>query len=138
MAQIAFQLVLPERRLASEMADMVVVPGGDGDFGVLPGHVSMISTVRPGVIEVYVGGHVKDRYMVAGGFAEVTGERCTVLAEEALPFAEATAVGLQERVAKAQQALAAAATDAERGSAETAIAVAQELQRAHSYYASRT
>ena len=138
MAQIAFQLVLPERRLASEAADMVVVPGGDGDFGVLPGHVSMISTVRPGVVEVHVGGQIKDRYMVAGGFAEVTGERCTILAEEAVPFADVTAAGLQERMARAQQSLTAALTDSERSAAEAAITLAQELQRAHNYHSSRS
>ena len=63
---------------------MVVVPGGEGDFGVLPGHSPMISTVRPGVIHVFDGGKVNSRIFVAGGFAEVTGGRCTVLAEEAL------------------------------------------------------
>ena len=62
----------------------------------------MISTVRPGVIEIYVGNQVKDRYVVSGGFAEVTGERCTVLAEEATPFAEVTAASLQERIARAR------------------------------------
>ena len=137
MAQIAFQLVLPEQSLASEQADMVVVPGGEGDFGVLPGHVPMISTVRPGVIEVHVGGKVKDRYMVAGGFAEVTGERCTVLAEEAMPFAQVTAAALQERISRAQQSLSAATNDNERAEAEKSLAVAQDLQRAHAYYSTR-
>jgi F-type H+-transporting ATPase subunit epsilon len=137
MAEIAFQLVLPERSLASEAADMVVVPGGDGDFGVLPGHVPMISTVRPGVIEVHAAGKVKDRYMVSGGFAEVTGERCTVLAEEAMPLSEVSAASLQERAHHAEQNLAAATSEAERSAAEQQIALARELQRAHAYYAGR-
>jgi|KBSSwiStaDraftv2_1062776.scaffolds.fasta_scaffold715145_2 F-type H+-transporting ATPase subunit epsilon len=137
MAQIAFQLVLPEQSLASEPADMVVVPGGEGDFGVLPGHVPMLSTVRPGVIEVYVGGKVKDRYMVAGGFAEVTGERCIVLAEEAYPFAEVTPASLQERASRAQQDIAVASSDTERVAAEKKAEVARELQRAHAYYSNR-
>jgi F-type H+-transporting ATPase subunit epsilon len=137
MADIAFELVLPERRLAAGRADMVVVPGGDGDFGVLPGHMPMISTVRPGVIEVYVGNQVKDRYVVSGGFAEVTGERCTVLAEEATPFAEVTAASLQEGIARAQRAVADAASDSERGAAEKALAAAQEIQRTHAFYLTR-
>lgn len=137
MAEIAFELVLPERKLASEMADMVVVPGGDGDFGVLPGHMPMISTVRPGVIEVYNGNQVKDRYLVAGGFVEVTGERCTVLAEEAAPFDEATAELLQRRVADAQAKIADATGEHARLAAEKELAVAQELQRAQAYYATR-
>jgi F-type H+-transporting ATPase subunit epsilon len=137
MADIAFELVLPERRLAAERADMVVVPGGDGDFGVLPGHMPMISTVRPGVIEVYVGNQVKDRYVVSGGFAEVTGERCTVLAEEATPFAEVTAASLQERIARAQRDVADAGSDGEREAAERSLAAAQEIQRAHAFYLTR-
>ena len=137
MADIAFELVLPERRLAAERADMVVVPGGDGDFGVLPGHMPMISTVRPGVIEVYVGNQVQDRYLVAGGFVEVTGERCTVLAEEATPFDEASAESLQRRVADAQTRLNEASDDAARAAAEKDLAVAQDLQRAQAYYATR-
>ena len=69
---------------------MVVVPGGDGDIGVLPGHSLLIGTVRPGVIDIHEGGKVKEKIFVAGGFAEVTPERCTVLAEEAMPLSDLT------------------------------------------------
>jgi len=86
--QVEFELVSPEKLLLSEPVDMVVVPGGDGNFGVLPRHSPLISTVRPGVIDVYQKGSVEQRIFVAGGFAEVTGERCTVLAEEAVPLDE--------------------------------------------------
>ena len=81
---VQFELVSPEKLLLSEDVEMVVVPGGEGDFGVLPGHSPMISTVRPGVIHVFAAGAVSSRIFVAGGFAEVTASRCTVLAEEAL------------------------------------------------------
>ena len=94
--QVQFELVAPERLLLSEPVDMVVVPGSEGDFGVLAGHAPLISTVRPGVIETYSGKTVKDRIFVAGGFAEVTRERCTVLAEEAVPVAEAKLAILQQ------------------------------------------
>ena len=82
---VQFELVSPQRLLVSEDVEMVVVPGSEGDFGVLPGHSPLISTVRPGVIHVFADGSVSSRIFVAGGFAEVTGTRCTVLAEEALP-----------------------------------------------------
>ncbi len=82
---VQFELVSPERLILSEMVEMVVVPGTEGNFGVLPGHAPLISTIRPGPIEVYEGRLVKQRFFVAGGIAEVTPERCTVLAEEALP-----------------------------------------------------
>lgn len=81
---VQFELVSPEKLLLSEAVEMVVIPGAEGDFGVLPGHSPVISTVRPGVIHIFEGGSVKTRIFVAGGFAEVTAERCTVLAEEAV------------------------------------------------------
>lgn len=83
---VQFDLVSPEKLLLSEAVEMVVVPGAEGDFGVLAGHSPVISTVRPGVIHIFEGGAVKTRIFVAGGFAEVTPERCTVLAEEAIPL----------------------------------------------------
>jgi F-type H+-transporting ATPase subunit epsilon len=84
---LQFELVSPEKLLLSEQVGMVVVPGGEGNFGVLPGHALFISGVRPGVIDVYQDGRaVSERIFVSGGFAEVTPERCTVLADEAVPL----------------------------------------------------
>jgi F-type H+-transporting ATPase subunit epsilon len=86
--KLQFELVSPERLLLSEPVGMVVVPGTEGNFGVLPGHSLFISTVRPGVIDVYAEGlpTITERIFVSGGFAEVTPERCTVLADEAVPL----------------------------------------------------
>ena len=84
--KVKFELVSPEKLLLSEEVELVVVPGGEGNFGVLPGHALFISTVRPGVIDVYEGNRVTERIFVSGGFAEVTPERCTVLADEAMPI----------------------------------------------------
>jgi F-type H+-transporting ATPase subunit epsilon len=137
MAKVAFSLVLPERELVTTEADMVVVPGGEGDFGVLPGHIPMITTVRPGVVELYDDNKVTARYVVAGGFAEVTPERCTVLAEEATPLAEVTADQLAARLREAEEALEDATAPAAKAVAEQAVTVARELQRAHAYYAGR-
>ena len=81
---VQFELVTPEQLLVSRDVDMVVVPGTEGNFGVLPGHSPLISTIRPGTIDIYDGNAVTERIFVAGGFAEVTPERCTVLADEAL------------------------------------------------------
>jgi F-type H+-transporting ATPase subunit epsilon len=84
--KVQFELVSPEKLLLSEAVDMVVVPGTEGNFGVLPGHALFISTVRPGVIDVYEDKNISERIFVSGGFAEVTPERCTVLADEAVPL----------------------------------------------------
>jgi F-type H+-transporting ATPase subunit epsilon len=83
--RVQFELVTPERLLLSEMVEMVVVPGTEGNFGVLPGHAPLISSIRPGTIDVYEGQTVTRRIFVVSGIADVTPERCTVLADEALP-----------------------------------------------------
>jgi F-type H+-transporting ATPase subunit epsilon len=137
MAKVAFRLVMPEREVLATEADMVVVPGSEGDFGVLHGHAPLISTVRPGVLEVLQGNKVEQRFIVVGGFAEVTPERCTVLADEAVPFDEVTAEALAERERQAQTELADAGNDVEKAAAEKALAVAKDLRRAQAYYASR-
>jgi len=95
-----FELVSPEKLLLSEMVAMVVVPGGEGNFGVLPGHSLLISTVRSGVIDVYEDDRTKitDRIFISGGFAEVTPQRCTVLADEAVPLRELDAGAIEANV----------------------------------------
>ena len=80
-----FELVSPEKLVMSKNVSMVVVPGTEGLFGVLPRHASMLSTLVPGVINVYEDDNVTESLFVVNGFAEVTEERCTVLAEEVIP-----------------------------------------------------
>ena len=109
--KVEFELVLPERLLVSEGADMVVVPGEEGDFGVLPGHALFLSGVRSGTIEIYNGETISDRIFVAGGFVEVTGERCTVLAEEAVNLAEVERVSVEARINDNEQAISVANPD---------------------------
>jgi F-type H+-transporting ATPase subunit epsilon len=97
--KVQFELVSPEKLLLAEAVAMVVVPGSEGNFGVLPGHALLISTVRPGVIDVYADepGTITERIFVSGGFAEVTPERCTVLADEAVPLAGLERGDLEEQ-----------------------------------------
>jgi F-type H+-transporting ATPase subunit epsilon len=137
MAKVSFRLVMPEREILAIEADMVVVPGSEGDFGVLHGHAPLISTVRPGVLEVLQGNKVEQRFIVVGGFAEVTPERCTVLADEAMPFDEVTPEHLAERERAAERDLTDASTEAEKAIAEKELAIAKDLRRAQAYYASR-
>ena len=137
MAKVSFRLVMPEREVLATEADMVVVPGSEGDFGVLHGHAPLISTVRPGVLEVIQGNKVDKRFIVVGGFAEVTPERCTVLADEAVPFEDVTPEQLVERERAAERDLTDAANDAEKAQAEKDLAIAKDLRRAQAYYASR-
>ena len=125
--EFSFELVSPEKLLLAEEVDMVVVPGAEGDFGVLVGHTPLISSLRPGVIDTYNGGKVADRIFVAGGFAEVTGERCTVLAEEAIPVKDIDSANAEERLKVAKEAISGADNDTLRNAAEIELTVAEAM-----------
>ena len=116
--KVAFELVSPERLLLSADVDMVVVPGSEGDFAVLPGHAPMISTLRPGALEIYEGDSPRDRYFVAGGFAEVSGDRLVVLAEDSIPLAELDRARLEQRIQDAEEDIADAKGEASRDRAQ--------------------
>jgi len=126
---VEFELVSPERLLVSEPVEMVVVPGEEGDFGVLPGHSLLISNVRPGVIDIHEAGQVKERIFVAGGFAEVSPERCTVLAEEAVRVEDIDREAAHQRLSDAKAALAEAkeADDGDTRAAEAELEAAEAM-----------
>ncbi len=123
--QIQFELVSPERLLLSQPVEMVVVPGVEGDFGVLPAHAPLVSALRPGLIAVFEGGRVVQRIFVARGFAEVTAERCTVLAEQAVPLADIDRAAVETELRDAREDLSEAKDDAERARLEFRIATAE-------------
>jgi F-type H+-transporting ATPase subunit epsilon len=103
---IDFELVSPERRLAKAKVAMVVVPGTEGDFGVLAGHAPMMSTIRPGAIAIHEtdGGPATQRFFIDGGFAEVTATGLTILAEQATPVSEIDVAAVAADLAAARQA----------------------------------
>lgn len=111
MATFQLELVSPEKLLLSRAVEMAVLPAAEGEMGVLPGHAPMIVTLRGGVISVTEGGQVTERLFVAGGFAEVTPGRCTVLADEATPVATLSKAAAEARVTAAEAAYTAAAMD---------------------------
>ncbi|MEJ0062612.1 MAG: ATP synthase F1 subunit epsilon [Alphaproteobacteria bacterium] len=123
--KIAFELVSPTKKLIDKQVTLVTVPGSEGDFGVLPGHAPMIATVRPGVIEVYENEQISERIFVAGGFAEITDKRCTVLAAEAMPVSELSREGLEEQGKKLEDAMGNAASMAEQEALGEKLAVFQ-------------
>lgn len=127
MAKTAeFELVAPEELLLSELVELVVVPGAEGDFGVLAGHSPLISTLRTGVITVYEKDEVKKRIFVSGGFAEVTPERCTVLADEAVSIETANRLDVEKRV-EAGQEVFDSANDDEKENAAEALRISKAL-----------
>jgi F-type H+-transporting ATPase subunit epsilon len=123
--QLLFELVSPERLVLSRPVEMVVIPGVEGDLGALPGHAPLISELRPGVIVVFEGGQAEERIFVAGGFAEVAGERCTVLAEQAMAIGQIDRSAVEIDLRDAHDDLQHSKDEHERIEAETAIAVAE-------------
>ena len=84
MADLHFELVTPERLVMADEVHMVVVPGTEGEFGVMAGHAPFMSTLRDGELAVYrTAGAQPERIPVSGGFAEVSDRGLTVLAESA-------------------------------------------------------
>jgi F-type H+-transporting ATPase subunit epsilon len=130
--QLQFELVSPEKLLISKAVAMVTVPGGEGDYGVLAGHAPLITNVRPGVITVYEqqDNVPSERIFVTGGFAEVTTERCTVLAVEAIPVADLNRVELEEEAKNLTSDLAQAQNDVDRTEIETQLTIVKSKLQA--------
>lgn len=103
MANLQFDLVSPERRLASVEASEVQIPGAEGDMTAMADHAPTITTLRPGVLRVIHGGGT-DEYVVFGGFAEITATSVSVLAEQALPKSEVTQELFDQMVEEAKEA----------------------------------
>jgi F-type H+-transporting ATPase subunit epsilon len=126
--KISFDLVSPERLVLSEEADMVTIPGSEGDMGVMAGHAPVITTLRPGFIAVSGGKDADTRFVVLGGFAEVTATKITVLAEEAIAAAEFDGAALDARIAVANESVAKAVTDSEKAARQVQLDGLQQLR----------
>ena len=98
------ELVTPARVMVSKAAEMVVIPGTEGLFGVLPRHSALLASLQSGVVEVYEAGKVIDRIMIDGGLADVTPEGVTILAERAVDLSVTSSQELKERAQNAGEA----------------------------------
>jgi F-type H+-transporting ATPase subunit epsilon len=127
-SKIHFDLVSPERMLLSEDVTMVTLPGTEGYFGVLAGHAPVISTLRPGVIEVKGAESGDLRLFVRGGFAEVDPKKVVVLAEEAIPLDDFDVEALESRIRDAEEDLAVAKDEAARARAADALDYLRQLR----------
>lgn len=127
--KLKFELVSPERLLMSVEADLVTVPGSEGDFGVMVGHAPFMTTVRPGVVDVQ-DGREETKLFVRGGFAEVNAEGLTVLAEHAVPLDELDAEALDQEIANAREDVEDASSDAARTRAQLRLDQLSQLRSA--------
>ena len=101
---VQLEIVSPTRLLLSRSVDMVTMPAYEGDLTAMEQHAPMITLLKGGVISLYDGSNVTDRFFVAGGFAEITPDRCTILADEVVPVAELTTDRAKARVSDAEAA----------------------------------
>ena len=126
---VEFELVTPERLIVSTTASMVVIPGEEGDFGVLPSHTPVISILRPGVIDIHNEGKIERKIFVSGGSIEMIDDRCTVLADEAIPLEEMDELSVSKRLEVAREALEAISVDdSSRPRVEEQLLIAQALK----------
>ena len=125
--KLTFSLVAPERELFHGLVDQVVAPGEDGDFGVLPGHAPLMSTLRPGAIRVLDGGSER-KIFVYGGFADVTPDGLTILAEEALDVSEIDSAKVAVDLKNAEEDFRDATDDQKKLEAQRKIERLRALQ----------
>ena len=128
MATFHFDLVSPARLLLAEEVTQVDVPGVEGDFGVLAGHAPVVATLRPGVLTVFAPGGTQ-RFVVFGGFAEVSPTGMTVLAEVATPLAEADRMAVAEQIRQLEAGRDKLPNDATRDRATEKIENFRALER---------
>lgn len=102
MATFPFELVSPERLVYSGKVSEVVVPGTEGEFGILAGHAPFVSTLKPGVLTIK-GDGAPLKLFVRGGFAEANPQGLTVLAETAIPLADLRSENLAQMIKDAQE-----------------------------------
>ena len=101
---IQFELVTPARIMTRKAVQMVVAPGVEGLFGVLPRHAPLLAGLERGVVEVHEDGKITDRIMIDGGLADVSGESITIMAERAIDLGTADAAILKETAAATNEA----------------------------------
>ena len=126
-----FELVSPERLLVSGNVEQVIVPGSEGEMTVLAHHAPLLTTLRPGLLDIgFPGGGEHQRYFVRGGFAEVSPGGLTVLAETAIDLVELDAAQFAQAVKDAEEDVADATDDAIRDRAQTKLDHLRQVQAA--------
>jgi F-type H+-transporting ATPase subunit epsilon len=130
MAEFPFELVSPEKLVFSGQVEHVVVPGADGEFGVMAGHAPVISTLKPGRLTIFAAGQPARHLFVRGGFAEARPDGLTVLAELAIPLEELDAARLAQEIQDAEEDVADATVEAVRLTAQERLERLREFQAA--------
>lgn len=127
--KLHFALVSPERELFNGEVDHVVVPGSEGEFGVSPNHAPVMAVIKPGALKVMSDGATR-KIFVNGGFADVTPEGLTVLAEEAIDLADVDPSKLESDLKNAHEDMRDAGTEEKKAVAQRALARLESMRAA--------
>ncbi len=125
---LKFELVSPEKLLMSADVQSVVIPGAEGDFGVFVNHAPVLSTMRPGIVDITTADGKNERIFVRGGFAEVNPTGLTVLAEQAVNMDEMDAAALAQHIKNAQEDVNDATSDAKKQKAQEMLDQLKQLE----------
>ncbi len=125
---LKFELVSPEKLLMSAEVETVVIPGSEGDFGVFVNHAPVLSTMRPGIIDITEADGKKQRVFVRGGFAEVNPQGLTVLAEQAINMDDLDSAAIAQEIKNAEEDVTDAKSDDKRQKAQETLDHLKQLQ----------
>jgi F-type H+-transporting ATPase subunit epsilon len=131
--KFSFRLVSPEAELMAVDATTVTAPGTEGDFGVKPGHMALVSSLRPGVITIETPSEPGAvRYFISGGFANVTATSCTILAEQAIDVLQLNATTIANDIAMIEARLKTPQDDVTMATLRAELTLAQAKLKAAS------
>ncbi|BAT18496.1 MULTISPECIES: ATP synthase F1 subunit epsilon [Asaia] len=108
---VQVEIISPEKLLFRKEVEMAVIPGEEGDIAAMPDHAPIMLLLRGGVVSLYEGGVVTERFFVSGGFADITADRCTILADEALPIKDIVLTEAESRLETLELQLTNVAAD---------------------------
>ncbi|NIE80180.1 MULTISPECIES: ATP synthase F1 subunit epsilon [Asaia] len=108
---VQVEIISPEKLLFRKEVEMAVIPGEEGDIAAMPDHAPIMLLLRGGVVSLYEGGVVTERFFVSGGFADITADRCTILADEALPIQDIILTEAESRLETLELQLTNVAAD---------------------------
>ena len=128
---IQFELVSPEQKLVSEPVNQAVIPGEEGVMGIGPGHASFVVSLKPGVVKLAIEGEAEPRRIfIAGGFADVTGTNCTVLAEEAVNVSDLDQKEIEQNIADLNEDFGMAEEETDKARVTKKLKLAQARLKA--------
>ena len=119
---IHFELVSPEEKLICEPVSMAIVPGVEGELGIGAGHAAFVVALKAGAVTLTIGGEER-KIFIAGGFADITGEQVTVLAEQATDVADLDKAEVEQKIADLREDIARAEDGTAKTRAENALAL---------------